>query len=76
MGADVHTPNMTLKGAAFLAFIGTVLVTVCMVWTFVFNVLNVLRGVLAPVVLISSFTYAFACLTLAVFFYVFHRPQS
>src|SRR5277367_5180543 len=75
-GADVHTSNMTLKGAAFLAFIGTVLVTACMVWTFVFNVLNVLRGALPPVVLISSFIYAFACSTLAVFFYVFHRAQS
>jgi len=67
---------MTLKNAALLALIGTILITVLLVWTFVFNVLNVLRGVVAPVGLFSSFIYAFGCLTVAVFFYVFHRAQS
>jgi len=67
---------MTLKGAALLAFIGTVLITAFLIWTFVFRVLNVLRGVDAPVVLFSSFIYAFGCFTLAVFFFVFHRAQS
>jgi hypothetical protein len=46
---------MTLKGAALLAFLGTVLITALLVWTFVFHVLNVLRGVDPPVVLFSSF---------------------
>jgi hypothetical protein len=67
---------MTLKNAALLALIGTILVTALAVWTFVFNVLNVLRGVVPPVVLFSSVIYAFASLTLAVFFFVFHRAQS
>jgi hypothetical protein len=74
--ATVHTPTMTLKGAALLAFIGTVLITAFLIWTFVFHLLNVLRGVDAPVVLFSSFIYAFGCFTLAVFFFVFHRAQS
>jgi hypothetical protein len=74
--ADVHTPAMTLKGAAVLALIGTTLVTAFMLWRFVFDLLNVLRGVQPPVVLISSFIFAFSCLTLAVFFYVFQRAQS
>ena len=67
---------MTLKNAALLALIGTILVTALMVWMFVFTFLNVLRGVVAPVVLFSSFIYAFGSFTVAVFFYVFHRAQS
>ncbi len=35
--ADVHTPTMTLKGAALLALIGTVLITAYLMWTFVFK---------------------------------------
>ena len=35
---------MTLKNAALLALIGTILMTVLLVWTFVFTFLNVLRG--------------------------------
>jgi len=67
---------MTLRGAALLAFIGTLLITAFLTWTLVLNVLNVLRGVEAPVVLFSSLIYAFGSFTLAVFFYTFHRAQS
>src|ERR1019366_2244904 len=42
--ANVHTPTMTLRNAALLALIGTVLMTALLVWTFVFNFLNLLRG--------------------------------
>ena len=73
--ANVHTPTMTLKGAALLALIGTVLITAFLIWTFVFHFLNVLRGVEPAVVLFSALVYAFACFTLAVFFFVFHRSQ-
>jgi len=72
----VHTPTMTLKNAALLALIGTILITVLLVWTFVFDVVNVLRGLVPALTLFSSFIYAFACFTVAVFFYVFHRAQS
>jgi hypothetical protein len=74
--ADVHTPTMTLKGAALLALIGTALIAAFLTWMFISNVVNVLRGVDAPVVLFSSFIYAFGCLCVAVFFFVFHRAQS
>ncbi len=67
---------MTVKNAALLALIGTLLITVLFVWTFVFNVLNVLRGLIPAVLLFSSFIHAFACFSVAVFFYVFHRAQS
>ena len=74
--ADVHTPSMTLKNAALLALIGTVLMTALLVWTFVFNFLNLLRGLVPAVILFSSFIYAFGCFSVMVFFYVFHRAQS
>jgi hypothetical protein len=48
---------------------------VLLVWNFVSNFLNVLRGVDAPVVLFSSFIYAFGCFTLMVFFFVLHRAE-
>jgi len=67
---------MTLKNAALLALIGTILIAALLVWEFVFNVLNVLRGLIPATMLFSSFIYAFACFSVAVFFYVFHRAQS
>jgi hypothetical protein len=73
---DVHTPSMKLKNAALLALIGTVLMTALLVWTFVFNFLNALRGLFPAVMLFSSFIYAFGCFSVAVFLYVFHRAQS
>jgi ABC-type proline/glycine betaine transport system permease subunit len=44
-------------------------------WTFVFTFLNVLQNLVPAVALFQSFIYAFGCLTVAVFFYVFHRAQ-
>ena len=67
---------MTLKNAALLALIGTVLLTVLLVWNLIMNVLNVGRGLLPAVVLFSSLIYAFAALSVAVFFFVFHKAQS
>jgi len=67
---------MILKNAALLALIGTILATVLLMSMFVFNVVNVLRGLAPPVMLFSWFIYAFACFSLSVFFYVFHRAQS
>jgi hypothetical protein len=67
---------MTLKSAALLALIGAMLMTVLLVWNFVIAFLNVLRGVEAPVVLFSSFIYAFGCFSVMVFFFVFYRAQQ
>jgi hypothetical protein len=49
--------------------------TVLLVWNFVSNVVNVLRGVEVPLVLFASFIHAFGCFTVMVFFFVFHRAQ-
>ena len=46
---------MTLKNAALLALIGTILMTALLVWDFVFTVLNVLRGVVPAVMLFDPF---------------------
>ena len=67
---------MTLKNSALLALIGTILATVLLAWTFVMTVLNVLRGLAPPVMLFPWFVYAFACFSVAVFFYVFQKTQS
>ena len=73
---SVHTPTMTLRNAALLALIGTVLVTALLVWNFVLTFLNVLRNLVPAVTLFSTFIYAFGCFSVMVFFYVFHRTQS
>ncbi len=67
---------MTLKNAALLALVGTILITALLVWDLVFNVLNVLRGLVPAMLLFSSFIHAFGALTVAVFFFVFHKAQS
>jgi hypothetical protein len=72
----VHTPTMTLKNAALLALIGMILITALLLWDFVFDVLNVLRGLIPATMLLSAFVYAVACCSLAVFFFVFHKEQS
>jgi hypothetical protein len=50
----VHTPTMTLKNAALLALVGTILMTALLVWTFVSNAVNILRGVEAPAVTVRE----------------------
>jgi hypothetical protein len=67
---------MTLKNAALLALVGTILMTALLVWSFVLAFLNVLRDLVPAVTLFQSFIYAFGCFTVTVFFYVFHKAQS
>jgi hypothetical protein len=67
---------MTLKSAALLAFVGTLLATILLGWMFILHFLTALRGAVALTSVLSSFIYAFASLTLTVFFFVFHRSQS
>jgi len=65
---------MTLKNAALLALTGTILITALLVWNLIFNVLNVLQGLVPAAILFSSLIYAFGALSVTVFFFVF--PQS
>jgi len=72
---SIHTPTMTLKNAALLALVGTILMTALLLWNLVFTFLNVLRDLVPAVTLFQSFIYAFGSFSVAVFFFVFHRTQ-
>ena len=73
---SVHTPVMTLKNAALLALIGTILMTALFLWNFVFIFLNVLRDLVPAVTLFQFLIYAFGSLSVAAFFFVFYRTQQ
>ena len=66
---------MTLKTAAFLAFLGTILAAVLLVVDFVLDVLNVMQGLVPAAKLFPALIYAFAAVTVAVFFWVFQKDQ-
>jgi len=67
---------MTLKSAAFLALLGTLVLTILLAVDFINTVLGVLRDVIPAMALLRSLVYVFASLGATVFFYVFHRAQS
>jgi uncharacterized membrane protein YuzA (DUF378 family) len=67
---------MNLKNAASLALVGTVMLTVLLIAGFIFDVLNVLRGLIPAARLLTSFIYAFAGLSAVLFLYAFHKAQS
>jgi hypothetical protein len=67
---------MTLKHASFLAFVGTVLLTLLLMADLILNLLSIMRGLIPAVMVLTSLIYAFAALGVTVFFYVFHRAQS
>ena len=66
---------MNLNTAAFLAMIGTILTTILLLYNLVAAILNVTQGLIPAVTLVSTMIYAFASLTLAVFFYSFHKQS-
>ena len=74
--SGVHTPGMTLKNAALLALVGTILLTIVVGVGFIVSLSGFLRGVVAAIPLLASFIRVFATLSLAVFFYVFQKTQS
>jgi hypothetical protein len=67
---------MTLKNAALLALVGTGLLMIVAAVSFVVSLAGFLRGVVPAIPLLASFIRVFATLSLAVFFYVFHRAQA
>jgi hypothetical protein len=66
---------MTLKNAALIAFVGTILVAALLVWNLIFSLVSVMRGLVPAVVLVPALIYAFAVLSVALFFYVFKKAQ-
>jgi hypothetical protein len=71
-----HTSTMTLKTAATLAFIGTLLLTVLLAIDFVDSVVALVRGLIPAMAVLRTLIYLVAGLTVTVFFYVFNRSQS
>lgn len=75
-GASGHTPSMTLKNASLWALIGTLLLAILLVGDLVIDLLSIMRGLIAMMVLLAAFIRAFAAVTVAVFFYIYHRTQA
>ena len=67
---------MTIKSAAFFALIGTALLTILLAAGFIIDVVGLAQGVTPAMSLLTSFIHAFAALSMAVFFYAFHRGQA
>lgn len=67
---------MSIKNAAFFAFIGMILLTVVLAIGF-FNQLTAYLRDLTPIAdLLKWFVAALAGISLSVFFFVFHRTHS
>ncbi len=67
---------MTLKNAATLALIGTLLLTLLLAIDVINSVLSVARGLVPAMLVLRTLIYFFASVTVAAFFYVFGRAQS
>ena len=67
---------MTLKNAAFFAFIGMTLLTVVCALVFAGDMSALLGGAIAPMMVLKSLIHLLANLSVAVFLYVFHKAQS
>ena len=66
---------MTLKNAAFFAFVGTTLLTVTCAVGFIGDISALLAGAIAPMMVLSSLIHLLASLSLTVFLYVFYKVQ-
>ena len=66
---------MTLKSAAFFAFIGVTLLTVLVAVGFIRDVSVFLAGAIAATALLISLVHLLASLSVAVFLYVFYKGQ-
>lgn len=66
---------MTIRSAASLALIGAVLVMIVLVIGFVLDLLNVVRGLIPALRLVTSFIFAFASVAAVVFLAVFRKAQ-
>ena len=67
---------MTLKNAALFAFIGMTLLTVVCAVGFVNDLSAFLASAVSAVTMLSSLIHLLASLSVAVFFFVFHRARS
>jgi CHASE2 domain-containing sensor protein len=68
--------RMTMRSAASLALLGAILLMILLVVGFVLDLLNVVRGLVPALKLVTSFIYAFAGVGAVVFLCVFRKAQS
>ena len=66
---------MSLKNAAFLALIGTILTTILLLYDLVSAIINVTGGLVPAVSIFPLLIYSFGSLTVAVFFFVFDKQS-
>ena len=66
---------MTIKNAAFLAFLSTLLLSLLLLWRLVMDILNVMQGLIPAVTVLASLLYAFAAISVTAFFFVFQSNQ-
>ena len=67
---------MALKQASLLAFIGTLLLSLLLIVNLVLDLLSLARGLIPAVTLLTSLIHTFAAVSVAIFFFVYHRAQS
>jgi hypothetical protein len=67
---------MNLKSAALLALVGTGLLAILLLAHFILDVSNATRGLVPATRVLTSLIHALASLSLAVFFYFFHKAQA
>lgn len=67
---------MGLKTAAFLALIGTLLVSIVYLATFLNDLTAYFHNAIADMTVLAAAIHLFAGLTVTVFFFVFYRAQA
>ena len=67
---------MSMKSAALLAWVGMLILTVLAGAIFLRDVMNLGRGVIAPVSVFVSLIELFAALGVTVFLFVFYRNSA
>ena len=60
---------MSLKSAAFLALVGTLILTLLLAADFITALTGVMRDVVPVMALLRSFVYLFASLTVTIYFF-------
>lgn len=70
-----YDPAMTLRNAALFALIGMAVLTVLLAAGFIRDFSALLSGAIAALDVLKSGVYLLASLSVAVFFYVFHKAQ-
>jgi predicted neutral ceramidase superfamily lipid hydrolase len=64
---------MTVKSASLLAFVGMLLLTILMTWSFIRTTMAIVDGLLPALAFVKALIYLFASLAVTAFFFVFHR---